>query len=86
MLPTLSPTPRFISLTNLSARNSTVRLFRVDSIGVVHRATGVSIDCIGLVCVREFLVFFVFIVFFAFSLSPSFGFRVNRKIGPHTGS
>jgi hypothetical protein len=38
------------------------------------------------VCVREFIVFFVFIVFFALSLSPSFGFRVNRKIGPQTGS
>ena len=86
MLPTLSPTPRFISLTDLSLRDSTARLSRVDSIGVVHRATGVSIDCIGLVCVREFLVFFVFIVFFALSLSSLFGFRVNRKIGPQTGS
>jgi hypothetical protein len=38
------------------------------------------------VCVREFIVFFVFIVFFALSLSSSFGFRVNRKIGPQTGS
>jgi hypothetical protein len=38
------------------------------------------------VCVREFIVFFVFIMFFALSLSSSFGFRVNRKIGPQTGS
>jgi hypothetical protein len=38
------------------------------------------------VCLREFIVFFVFIVFFALSLSPSVGFWVNRKIGPHTGS
>jgi hypothetical protein len=36
--------------------------------------------------VREFLVFFVFIVFFALSLSFPFGFRVNREIGPYTGS
>jgi hypothetical protein len=38
------------------------------------------------VCVREFIVFFVIIVFFALSLSFPFGFRVNRKIGPQTGS
>ena len=83
---TLSLSPVSVPNTDLSLRDSTSSLSRGDSIGVVHRATRVSIDCIGLVCVREFIVFFVFIVFFAFSLSPSFGFRVNRKIGPHTGS
>ena len=58
-------------LTGLSSRNSTSSLFRADSIGTVHRAVRVSIDCIGLVCV-DLHVFFVFLVFF--HLSPSFPF------------
>jgi len=62
---TLSPSPVSVPNTDLSLRDSTSSLSRGDSIGVVHRATRVSIDCIGLVCV----VFFAFFVFFRLSLS-----------------
>ena len=50
---TLSPSPISSSPTPISHREFCRVPLPGDSIGVVHRATGVSIGCIGLVCVRE---------------------------------
>ena len=51
---TLSPSPISSSPTPISHREFCRVPLPGDSIGVVHRATGVSIGCIGLVCVREY--------------------------------
>ena len=50
---TLSPSPSSSSPIPISHREFCRVPLPGDSIGVVHRATGVSIGCIGLVCVRE---------------------------------